>query len=57
MVESGTTHRDFEMTLLYSDPLFLKHATGSHPECGERLTAIVARLGESGLAPRGLSSP
>jgi acetoin utilization deacetylase AcuC-like enzyme len=37
------------MTLLYTDPLFLKHDTGHHPECADRLRAITARLEKSGL--------
>jgi acetoin utilization deacetylase AcuC-like enzyme len=40
------------MTLLYSDPLFLKHETGAHPENPERLRAITARLDKSGLAKK-----
>src|SRR5438309_11945331 len=41
------------MTLLYTDPLFLKHDTGSHhPETAERLRAITARLDKSGLAKK-----
>jgi acetoin utilization deacetylase AcuC-like enzyme len=38
------------MTLLYTDPLFLKHDTGRHPETLERLKAITARLEKTGLA-------
>jgi acetoin utilization deacetylase AcuC-like enzyme len=37
------------MTLLYYDPLFLAHDTGSHPEQPARLTAIVGALAEQGL--------
>jgi acetoin utilization deacetylase AcuC-like enzyme len=40
------------MTLLYSDPLFLRHETGAHPECPQRLTAVLQRLQQSGLAGR-----
>jgi acetoin utilization deacetylase AcuC-like enzyme len=40
------------MTLLYSDPLFLKHETGQHPERPARLRSITARLDASGLAAR-----
>jgi acetoin utilization deacetylase AcuC-like enzyme len=40
------------MTLLYTDPLFLKHDTGRHPETAERLRAITARLERSGLAAK-----
>lgn len=32
------------MTLLYSDPIFLKHVTGTHPERPERLVQIVRQL-------------
>jgi acetoin utilization deacetylase AcuC-like enzyme len=32
------------MTLLYSDPIFLKHVTGRHPECPDRLRTVIARL-------------
>src|SRR5262245_10421558 len=38
------------MTLLYTDPIFLKHDTGAHPEAAERLRAITARLDKTGLA-------
>jgi acetoin utilization deacetylase AcuC-like enzyme len=37
------------MTLLYTDPLFLKHDTGMHPETAERLRSITARLEKAGL--------
>ena len=37
------------MTLLYTDPLFLKHDTGRHPERPDRLRAITARLDKAGL--------
>jgi acetoin utilization deacetylase AcuC-like enzyme len=40
------------MTLLYTDPLFLRHQTGNHPESARRLRAISARLDEAGLLPR-----
>ena len=40
------------MTLLYSDPRFLDHETGKHPENSTRLTHITRRLEESGLAAR-----
>jgi acetoin utilization deacetylase AcuC-like enzyme len=40
------------MTLLYSDPLFREHITGSHPEHPRRLEAIDAYLKETGLAER-----
>src|SRR5205085_9564590 len=38
-----------QMTLLYTDPLFLKHDTGQHPETANRLRSITARLEKSGL--------
>ncbi len=38
------------MTLLYTDPLFLKHDTGRHPETADRLRSISARLEKTGLA-------
>src|SRR6266849_7922122 len=37
------------MTLLYTDPLFLKHDTGRHPETADRLRSISARLEKAGL--------
>lgn len=37
------------MTLLFTDPLFLKHDTGRHPETADRLRAITARLDKAGL--------
>src|SRR5438874_8207017 len=40
------------MTLLYSDPIFLQHDTGSHPETAERLRAIERRLTADGLLAR-----
>jgi acetoin utilization deacetylase AcuC-like enzyme len=40
------------MTLLYTDPLFLKHETGAHPETADRLRSITARLEKSGLVPK-----
>jgi acetoin utilization deacetylase AcuC-like enzyme len=48
------------MTLLYTDPIFLKHETGSHPETAERLRAIERRLASDGLfekAERGDFAP
>jgi len=39
------------MTLLYTDPLFLRHDTGPHhPERPDRLRAVTARLAKSGVA-------
>ncbi|MEX2173210.1 MAG: histone deacetylase [Pirellulaceae bacterium] len=40
------------MTLLYTNPLFLEHQTGVHPERPLRLTAIEQHLSETGLANR-----
>jgi acetoin utilization deacetylase AcuC-like enzyme len=40
------------MTLLYTDPIFLRHDTGTHPENPGRLRSIVRRLDASGLAKR-----
>ncbi|HEX3659518.1 MAG TPA: histone deacetylase [Pirellulales bacterium] len=40
------------MTLLYSDPLFLEHETGKHPERPERLRQVTAHLTRTGLADR-----
>jgi acetoin utilization deacetylase AcuC-like enzyme len=37
------------MTLLYSDPRFLDHATGRHPERPQRLRQIVTRLEQTDL--------
>jgi acetoin utilization deacetylase AcuC-like enzyme len=37
------------MTILYTDPLFLKHDTGNHPENAGRLRAVTARLMKAGL--------
>jgi acetoin utilization deacetylase AcuC-like enzyme len=38
--------------LLYSDPCFLKHETGRHPECADRLRAITEQLQATGLINR-----
>jgi acetoin utilization deacetylase AcuC-like enzyme len=38
------------MTLLYSDPRFLDHDTGAHPEQPERLRQITKHLEQTGLA-------
>ena len=40
------------MTLLYTDPIFLRHETGTHPEKPARLRSIARRLDASGLAQR-----
>ena len=37
------------MTLLYCDPLFLEHKTGTHPERPERLMQIARQLERAGL--------
>jgi acetoin utilization deacetylase AcuC-like enzyme len=37
------------MTVLYTDPLFLKHETGRHPETAARLRSITAALAKAGL--------
>jgi acetoin utilization deacetylase AcuC-like enzyme len=40
------------MTLLYTDPLFLQHDTGPHPETADRLLAVRARLEKTDLPSR-----
>jgi acetoin utilization deacetylase AcuC-like enzyme len=40
------------VTLLYTDPVFQQHITGSHPEHPRRLAAIHAHLQQRGLTPR-----
>jgi acetoin utilization deacetylase AcuC-like enzyme len=40
------------MTLLYTDPVFLQHETGRHPERPARLLAITAALDQAGLPDR-----
>ena len=40
------------MTLLYYDPLFLEHQTGSHPERPERLIQVMRHLERTGLDRR-----
>ena len=40
------------MTLLYTDPIFLKHNTGAHPESAHRLIAIADMLADTGLRAR-----
>lgn len=40
------------MTLLYSDPFFQQHQTGSHPERPLRLATIDSHLAETGLADK-----
>ncbi len=36
-----------QMTLLYTDPVFLEHDTGKHPETAERLRSITAHFKET----------
>ena len=43
--------------LLYSDPLFLQHETGRHPETADRLRNVTRHLGENGLDQRCRSCP
>ena len=45
------------MTLLYTDPCFLDHETGSHPECAERLRRVTAHLTATGLASKCAAAP
>jgi acetoin utilization deacetylase AcuC-like enzyme len=40
------------MTLLYYDPLFLEHRTGTHPERPERLVQVMRHLERTGLEGR-----
>jgi acetoin utilization deacetylase AcuC-like enzyme len=40
------------LTLLYTDPLFLRHDTGPHPETAERLRSIMRLLTTTGLGAR-----
>ncbi|MFZ5828870.1 MAG: histone deacetylase [Planctomycetota bacterium] len=40
------------MTLLYSDPVFLSHETGDHPESADRLRMIPRRLEELSILAR-----
>jgi acetoin utilization deacetylase AcuC-like enzyme len=44
--------RGADVTLLYSDPVFLEHETGRHPETAERLRTIDRVVGETGLRER-----
>jgi len=37
------------MTLLYSDPIFVEHLTGQHPERPDRVLSVARRLSLSGL--------
>ncbi|OYW24418.1 MAG: histone deacetylase [Planctomycetales bacterium 12-60-4] len=40
------------MTVLFHDPLFQTHQTGSHPECAQRLQAIATKLEQTKLLAR-----
>ncbi|MFP6762750.1 MAG: histone deacetylase [Planctomycetaceae bacterium] len=40
------------MPLLYTDPCFLDHQTGQHPECPARLRGVAARLEKTELAKK-----
>jgi acetoin utilization deacetylase AcuC-like enzyme len=40
------------MALLYTDPIFLQHETGKHPESAERLREVTAHLNASKLPAR-----
>jgi acetoin utilization deacetylase AcuC-like enzyme len=40
------------MTLLFTDPIFLRHETGHHPESARRLRAVSARLEQTDLPAR-----
>jgi acetoin utilization deacetylase AcuC-like enzyme len=40
------------MTLLFTDPCFLRHETGHHPESARRLRAVSARLRQTDLPAR-----
>jgi acetoin utilization deacetylase AcuC-like enzyme len=40
------------MTVLFTDPLFLRHQTGHHPESPRRLRAVSTRLDAAGLNAR-----
>src|SRR5687768_5550418 len=53
-VPKGVTIRgeDSAVTLLFTDPLFLKHDTGRHPETSDRLRSITTRLEKAGLVKK-----
>ena len=40
------------MAILYTDPVFLQHETGKHPESAERLRTVTAHLKATGLPAR-----
>jgi acetoin utilization deacetylase AcuC-like enzyme len=49
----GSRIWSFDMTLIYTDDLFLKHDTGrGHPETSDRLRSIKTRLDKAGLIPK-----
>jgi acetoin utilization deacetylase AcuC-like enzyme len=48
----GSTQVQTPMTLLYTDPRFLDHATGGHPESPRRLIAIARHFEATGLEQR-----
>lgn len=45
------------MALIFSDPRFLQHQTGSHPECPERLRSIERHFAATGLFERAVRCP
>jgi len=45
------------MTILYSDPRFQEHLTGRHPECPQRLEAVLDFLKEKQLPARCTAGP
>lgn len=45
------------MTILYTDPLFLRHDTGMHPETAKRLEAVSARLKKADLIKQCVCAP
>ena len=47
-----TPHLEITMPLLYTDPCFLNHETGQHPECPARLHSISARLAKTDLSKK-----
>ena len=40
------------MPVLYTDPVFLEHDTGAHPESAERLLSVTSRLRDVGILDR-----
>src|SRR5437764_1331470 len=49
VVGAGPATSEVAMTLLYTDPLFLRHDTGRHVETADRLRSVTARLQKAGL--------